>query len=133
MICCKIITNFNDAHGNFEKLLNTLSSYGEVLWENGYIFFGDTEHDEVNEKKVQKILKNSGYMSFFINTYAKENQPNETDDINGWLTDKLIKINYVQYERHSQQIFKDISKGLDILNQQVDELQLQQQKRRRNG
>lgn len=130
MICCKIVANYNDTNGNFQKLIEKLIKYGDFLWENGAIFFGDTEHGDVDSKTIKRIFRSTGYKDCFICCYDKNNEPNERDEsINGWLADKLIKINYTSYERQSQEVFKNISKGLDILDEEIENIrQTQQQK-----
>jgi hypothetical protein len=134
MICCKIVANYNDTEGNFKKLSEKLIQYGDFLWENGVIFFGDTEHEEMDSKKVKKIVRSAGYKECFVCSYDKNNEPSESSEsINGWLADKLIKINYALYEKQSQTVFKNISKGLDILDEEIENIkQTQQQKEEGN-
>lgn len=120
MICCKIII---DKSGQFATLWSELAKYGDCLYDNNALYFGDTEHNAVTNRKVCNIIKKSGYKNFFIEEYNKENQPNETDEAtNGWIIDKLIKINYKLYEQASQELFHNISKGLDILDQEIDQI-----------
>lgn len=119
MICCKIIANFSSKEGQFSVLLNKLGSLGDVLWDNNSLFFADVEND-ISEKKILSIIKKSGYGKGYIDIYTKENSPHENDYINGWINDKLIKICYNKCEQESQKIFKDISVGLDILNEEID-------------
>ena len=121
MICCKIVTDFNNVNGKFGQLLTKLGKYGDVLWESGSMFFANTEDEEFDEKKLERILKQSGYKKFFLNIYSKDNEPRENDNINGWLYDRIIKINYISCERESQKIFKDISHGLDLLDEMLEE------------
>lgn len=130
MICCKIVTDYNSSTGDFEKLIKKLSKYGDFLWDNNALFFGDIEND-TTEKKIGKILKNSGYNKFYISVYSEQNQPQETDFINGWLTDRIVRINYKQCEEESQKVFQDIAKGLDMLNQELDALKSEAQKENR--
>ncbi len=121
MICCKIVTDFNNVNGKFGQLLTKLGKYGDVLWESGSMFFANTEDEEFDEKKLERILKQSGYKKFFLNIYSKDNEPRENDNINGWLYDRIMKINYISCERESQKIFKDISHGLDLLDEMLEE------------
>ena len=62
-----------------------------------------------------------------MDIYSKDNQPQESELINGWLTDKLIKINYATYERENQKMLQDTMRGLEMLEAYVDR-QLEQQK-----
>lgn len=123
MICCKINANFNDPKANFNKLFEDLIKYGDLLWENNNLYFSNTDNYSINEKKIKKILKSNGYINFFINIYGKDNQPTEEDRISYWILDKLIKINYNQYEHENQQMLANVSKGLDLLNQEIDRIQ----------
>lgn len=122
MICCKIITDYNNIHGNFNQLLKDLTSCGDFLWENNSLYFSNTYEYEVNKKTLIQILKKNGYDDFFINIYSKNNEPNENENINGWIYDKLIKINYKCYEHESQELFKNISKGLDMLDEEIADI-----------
>jgi len=127
MICCKITADFNNANGSFKGVLDSLGKYADLYWENNYLFLGETDTDFLTEKKIINILKKNGYTKFFVDIYSKDNQPNETEAINGWLTDKLIKINYNTFERVNQEMLKNTMKGLEDLEKYVD-LQLKQQK-----
>ena len=119
MICCKIVTNFSSVEGKFSELLQKLGSKGSVLWEGNNLYFADVEND-TDEKKLTSILKRCGYKKSFIDEYWKDNLPHESDNINGWVNDKLIKICYNKYQQESQEVFKNVSKGLDILNAEID-------------
>lgn len=122
MICCKIMANYGNPAGDFGKLLASLGKCGDILYENDAIFFGDTENLGTDEKKIRQIFKKSGYKDLFILVYTKENPPKESDGLNGWITDKLMKINYKQYEIQSQEVFRNTSKGLDILENEIDDM-----------
>ena len=66
---------------------------------------------------------------FFKNSwkqYNKENPPKKDEAIGGWLYDRLVKIAYVACERESQKVFREISKGLDMLDAEVEEIYKQQ-------
>ena len=127
MICCKIITDYNSANGNLNKLLQKLINCGNFLWENNNLYFSNTDDYSVDQKKIAKILKNSGYNNFFINVYDKEHTPNENEMTNGWITEQLIKINYACYEDQSQKLFSNISKGLDMLDTEINRLQTEKE------
>lgn len=127
MICCKIIADYNNPSGDFDKLISKLTKYGDFLWDSNNLFFGDIEND-LTEKKIGKILKQCGYDKFYINVYSQYNQPQESDFINGWLTDRIVRINYKQCEDESQKVFHDIAIGLAMLNKELDELKSKAQK-----
>ena len=109
MICCKIITDYNNPAGSFDKLVQLLAKRGDFLWDNNALFFGDIEGD-TTEKQVSNILKKAGFSKFYIETYSQTDPPKESDFINGWLTDRLVRINYKMCEDESQKVFHDISK-----------------------
>lgn len=119
MICCKIITNFDN--GDFNELISKIAVAGDFLFANNYLFFCDTESD-ISEKKIKSLLKRSGYQEFYINVYDQKNPPKETDDINAWLLNKIMKMNYNQCERENQKVFQEISKGLDLLEVDIQNI-----------
>jgi len=119
MICCKIITDLKSKDGDFANLINNLGKKGDFIICVNTIFFADTE-GTVKEKDIEKILKKSGYLKYYIDIYTKDNQPQETDEINAWLANKLITINYNLYEQESQKAFHNILEGLKILNEEID-------------
>jgi len=127
MICCKIIADYENINASFSGLLNKLSKYAEVLWDNDYLYVGETKTNFLTERKIINILKANNYTKYFIDIYSKENQPKESEFVNGWLTDKLIKISYNQYEIENQKMLKETMIGLQMLEQQVDDI-LKQQK-----
>ena len=64
-----------------------------------------------------------------MDIYSKDNQPSEDDFINGWLMDKIIKINYARYEQENQKMLQDTMEGLEMLDAAVEaELKKQQEK-----
>lgn len=129
MICCKIVANYNSTEGDFEKLWETLSKKGNLLWESGSLYFADCE-GSCTQAQIKRIIKKCGYGDCYINIYNKENQPQfETDVVIGWLSDKLIKINYSTYEQVNQEMLKNVSKGLDQLNVALDKMISQKKKR----
>ena len=128
MICCKIITDYNSSTGDFDKLVQSLMKKGDFLWDNNALFFGDIEGD-TTEKQVGNLLKKAGFNKFYIETYSQTNQPRESDFINGWLMDRIVRINYKMCEDESQKVFHDISIGLDLLNEEIDRLTLEAQQK----
>ena len=129
MICCKIISDFNNKNGNFTGVLETLGKTAELYWNGNYLFLGETESNLLSEKKIIKILKSKGYTKVFVDIYSKDNQPSEDDFINGWLMDKIIKINYALYEKENQKMLQDTMEGLEMLDAAVEaELKKQQEK-----
>ena len=133
MICCKIIADYGNKEASFSGMLNMLSKYAEVLWEGGYLFLGETDTDKLTEKKIINIFKKNKYKKVFVDIYSKDNEPKESEYVNGWLTDKLIRINYNRYEKENQDMLKMAKKGLDILNEEVDFLLKQQQEEGENS
>lgn len=133
MICCKIISDFNSSKGNFTQLCYLLNNYGDVYFSNNILYFGDSQNRKTNEKSINRILKKAGYDKFFITVYNKENQPNETEEeINTWLNSHLLQINYCLYEDESQEVFRNILKGLDILDQNLQEIAAKQEQEKEN-
>ena len=65
------------------------------------IFFANVDSYEVDESKVRYLLKKNGVKSFYIQIYDKNTDLREKEDINAWILDKLIKINYKTYEDRS--------------------------------
>ena len=122
MICCKIVTNYNSEQGKFQQLWETLAKRGDLLWENGTLYFADCK-DCTTDSLIGKILKKCGYDNYFIDIYNKDNQPRfETEVANNWLNEKLIKINFNTYERANQEMLKNVSKGLDQLDEILDNI-----------
>jgi len=127
MICCKIIFDYQNPQGDFKLLLEKLGSYGDVLWDQHTLYFSDTSGN-ITEQQIVSVIQSCKYSKIFIDSYDRNNQPNyENDYVMGWLTDHLMKISYNLCEQASQKTFQDISKGLDILNEQLDK-QLSEQK-----
>ena len=84
MICCKIVTNYSSTEGQFGKLWENLSKKGNLLWENGSMYFADC-NGEMTQDQIGKILKKSGYTNYYIDVYTQENQPQfETEVATGW-------------------------------------------------
>ena len=107
MICCKIVANYNNTEGNFSGLIKDLGKKGEILLFQDHLFFSDCVNN-IDKKFLSKILKKNNYKEFFINEYTEENQPQESEFINGWLFDKLIKISYNMYEKVNQEKLREI-------------------------
>lgn len=130
MICCKVVTNFNDNNGDFSKLYDTLLDKGSVLWEKSLFFY--SLENNISEKTVSNIIKKCGYTKFFVDVYTQDNPPRESDFINGWLTDGLLRINTKRYEDESQEAFQKISQGLRKLNSHIDDqiAKIQEQNKR---
>lgn len=121
MICCKIIANFSNGQGSFSKLCELLAKKGDFLWDNGVMYFADTEHD-TTERQIMNCVKKAGYTKVFVDTYDAKHEPHEDERVKGWIADKLTKIYYQQYEHDSQEVFRNIDHGLDALNEEIDEL-----------
>lgn len=120
MICCKIITDFNNPTASFRELLEALARNGEVRWEQNNLLFADVT-GSMCESKVKSIIKKAGYTKYYIDVYSRDNQPRETDDsVKSWLMDKITKITYKEFEQMKQDTFKETSKGLDQLEALID-------------
>lgn len=120
MICCKIAADFGANRGEFAALCHSLCRKGSLKYQNGAMYFADVENPSTGKPFVARCLRKAGYPSFYICEYDKDNRPNEPDaDANAWLADKLIKMNYRLCEEQSQKSFREISKGLDILEAEM--------------
>ena len=124
MICCKIIAEYANKSGKCSLLMNRLSQHGDVLWEGDSesLFFGDTVSCNMTEKKIINIVKKCGYTKVYVDIFTEENPPRETESTNGWIFDKLTRINYIIYERENQKMLRDTMIGLDMLNEEIDRL-----------
>ena len=122
MICCKIVTNFGLGQGKFGDLLNGLGKYGEILWAEESLYFADVENVKTNKSTVSRVLKKCGYKEYYIEEYNKDNPPKKDEYVGGWLYDRLVKIAYVTCEIESQKAFREIAKGLDMLDAEVEEM-----------
>ena len=121
MICCKIVANYNSTEGNFSGLIKDLGKKGEILFQD-CLFFSDCVNN-IDKKFISKVLKKNNYKEFFINEYTEENQPQESEFINGWLFDKLIKISYNMYEKVNQEKLREISDKIDFLTEELKKLE----------
>lgn len=132
MICCKIISDFTERTVSLSKLLKTLGSLGWLIWDGQNIYFANTDSYEVGETKVKSTLRKCGVKSFYIQVYSKESDLKEKEDTSGWIIDKLIKINYKLYEDRSQEVFRDILKGLDMLDEEIHRIESQENQLKNN-
>lgn len=123
MICCKVIADYRQTCQQFAKILNDLGKIGDVMWNNNYFYFANTDNAKIGDKNIKKIFKKYGINSIFIEQYNKDYQPHETDEVNIWVEDKLIKIGYVEFEVQEQSQMQFISQQLtdiqNILDQQI--------------
>jgi len=133
MICCKIIADFDNQNANFSGMLKKISQHASVLWENKSLYVAEVDGNFLTEKRIIRILKLNNYTKVFVDIYSRDNQPEETESINWWLEDKLMKISYNQYEQENQEMLKNTMKGLKMLNQEVDVLLKQQQEEAGNS
>lgn len=123
MICCKIVTDYDE--GKFSKLYKALSSYGGVLWTNDVLYVGSDE-PKLTKNKVESLLKDSDYNEYFIKEYKSIADIKETESLAGWLFDWIIRINKAKFEQKQQKLLHKLSHGLDDLDAEVDE-QIQKQ------
>ena len=126
MICCKIVADYQQVCSHFNELFEELNKYGDVLWDSRYFFFANTVDRKISEKAVQKILKKHQITSFFLEKYGRDYQPTETDQINWWVEDKLIKIGYEEAEDEHQDDLKHLSQQLDELNDMIQTIKQSQ-------
>ena len=126
MICCKIVANYQQVCTHFNELFEELNKYGDVLWDSRYFFFANTTDRKISEKTVQKMLKKHQITGFFLEKYSRDYQPTETDQINWWVEDKLIKIGYEETEDEHQEDLKRLSQQLDELNDMIQTIKQSQ-------
>lgn len=126
MICCKIVADYQQVCLHFNELFEELNKYGDVLWDSRYFFFANTTDRKISEKTVQKMLKKHQITSFFLEKYGRDYQPAETDQINWWVEDKLIKIGYEETEDEHQEELKRLSQQLDELNDMIQTIKQSQ-------
>ena len=119
MICCKIVTNLNNEKINI--LLTKLAEKGNFIIYDKYIYFCDSETD-FSEKNLKKILKKYGFSNFFLDIYNKDNPPRENEEINGWIYNEIMKLNYNMCEKENQKVFHEIWKGLDLLEEEIENI-----------
>lgn len=119
MICCKIVTNLNNEKINI--LLTKLAEKGNFIIYDKYIYFCDSETD-FSEKDLKKILKKYGFSNFFLDIYNKDNPPRENEEINGWIYNEIMKLNYNMCEKENQKVFHEIWKGLDLLEEEIENI-----------
>ncbi len=122
MIVCKIVSKFTE--GNFKSLSKKLLEQGCSLLEKDTLYFADTESN-FDRKKISRILKSCGYDNFYIEEFSKDNEPKESEYINGWIIDKIVHIIYANAEQESQEAFKNILIGLDYVNKEIEQIQKQ--------
>lgn len=119
MICCKITADFGKG-GDLLRLIDRLSPSGDMYFRGKALYFADVA-GKADERSVRRALKGAGYKSFFVEEFTRDNPPSEGDDeIASWLTSKLIRMNYNACEERSQRAFRGISKGLDLLDAELD-------------
>lgn len=126
MICCKIVADHRQVCAHFNGLFEELNKYGDVLWDSRYFFFANTTDRRISEKTVQKILKKHQITGFFLEKYDRDYQPTETDQINWWVEDKLIKIGYEETEDEHQEDLRRLSRQLDELNDMIQTIKQSQ-------
>lgn len=119
MICCKIVTNLDKNKEKVNIFLKKLAEKGNFIIYNNCLYFCDSESN-FSEKDLKKMLKKCEFSNFFLDIYDKENPPKENEEINGWICNELIKLNYNMYEQENQRVFHEISKGLDLLEDELE-------------
>lgn len=127
MICCKIIADFSDESLQIDSLFKKMAKFGDFLWENGAFYFSNTDDINFTEAKLSNVLRRAGVKKFYIQEYTERTPPRESEYVNGWLYDRLMRINYAMCEHESQKVFRDIMNGLDLLDQEIARLRAEQQ------
>lgn len=125
MICCKIVFDYKNTK-DIGTLLNILNKSGEFLLDSyGCLYFSNVTDLNFTEESIKKIFSDCQCNNYFISIYSEQASPNEYDDsINGWLYDKIIKINYALCENENQKVFQNISIALDELNKEIDDIEV---------
>lgn len=118
MICCKLTGGFT-REGDFSGVFKALSKIGGVLAYGDVLYFG-SDVDDVDEKKLRKILKKYGYKNCYIEVYTANNQPKESEMIQGWLTDWLVALEVKHINTTSQERLKFIKNKLGELDEELD-------------
>ena len=119
MICCKIIADYKQQSLEFVNILNELNKIGDVLFDDRYFYFANTDDDKISKKNIQRIFKKFKCDEIFIESYDQQVQPNENEYVNWWVEDKLIKIGYNEFEMKEQEKIQYISKQLTELEELI--------------
>lgn len=121
MICCKIITDYNGNTGSFGSLCTLLGKKGDWIWNGDAIFFADIE-GSTNERSIINCVKKAGYTKVYVDVYDRNNEPHENEDVKSWITDKVFQIYYKQFEEKNQAVLMETKRGLDEIEQELDNL-----------
>lgn len=130
MICCKIVADYKQQSLEFANIFGELNKIGDVLLDGRYFYFANTNRKTITEKNVRKIFKKYGCSDVFIEKYDQDLQPRESDFVNWWIEDKLIKIGYVEFEEEEQEKMQFISEQLTELNEMLEQLKEKQEKQK---
>jgi len=127
MICCKITADLQFVRDNFKNLMGFLGEYGDVLWDNNYLYFANVQDVKITEKTINKVLKKCGCQRFFIEIFENTDGLRETDFANHWIEDKVIKITYNNFEiNHKEEIHKmneqllSLQKDIELLQNKIN-------------
>lgn len=121
MICCKIIADYNNTQGSFDKLCELLGEKGDWFWCNDTMYFADTE-GSTEEKHVVRAIKKAGYTKYFIDVYDEKNEPREGEEAYSWIADKVAKITYKNFMVQNEKVLLQTKEGLDVLEKELDGL-----------
>ena len=121
MICCKIIADYNNPQGSFDKLCELLGKKGDWMWESGAMFFADTE-GPTEEKQVIQCVKKAGYTKYYIDVYDEKNEPREGEVAYGWIAGNVAKITYAKFEEQHREVLLQTKEGLNQVEKELDSL-----------
>ena len=121
MICCKIIADYNNPQGSFDKLCELLGKKGSWMWNSGAMYFADTE-GATEEKQVIQCVKKAGYTKYFIDVFDEKKEPVENDVAYGWIAGNVAKITYAKFEKQHREVLLQTKEGLEQIEKEVDAL-----------
>ena len=126
MMCCKIILDPVTAATQFGKIFELLSLHGEMLWDGHYFYFANIDFPDFDETRLKKALKKIGCKDCFLEQYNKDLMPHETDQVNWWVEDKLIKIGYKDFEEQQQATIQEVYQQLSDIEDMIKTLPVKQ-------
>ena len=119
MIVCKIMADFDDPSGDFSGLFNSLAPLGAILCPDALFFASSL--DNVDKKKVKRLLKKYGYPDSVIIEYGVSNPPKETPDVNGWVFDFITQNAVIRLGQENREAIREGIHQLDAIDALVAE------------
>lgn len=120
MITCKIIADFDSAEGDFSALFNALSPLGALLCPDGDAIFFGSSSENVDKRKVKRILRKCGYPDSVIVEYGIGNAPKETPVINGWIFDHITQNAILRLGKDNRDAIRDGIRQLDEIDAMIE-------------